>query len=72
MKLSELEEQLATPDGPRIKEDKLHELKCLQDTLKQQLKTPRARAEFALTKALADAAQAAHEILSRASAGYTI
>jgi len=69
MNVTELEERLATQDGPEYKRKMLVEVSAIQARLSALMRTPLLPQEYASVKALSEAAISAHEALSARAAG---
>lgn len=70
--MTELEERLATPEGPALREALLARTAALEQRLRAQLAAPLPRAEHADLAACADAARAAHATLRDWPAGRSL
>jgi hypothetical protein len=64
LSLTELEEQLAGPDGPALRQELLTRIAGLEARLRQDIARGLPRERFLDAQAAADAARAAHEVLS--------
>ncbi|WP_187394989.1 EscE/YscE/SsaE family type III secretion system needle protein co-chaperone [Pigmentiphaga aceris] len=64
LSLTDLEQQLAGPDGPALRQDLLARLAQLETNLRQAIARGLSREKFLDAQAAADAARAAYEVLS--------
>jgi hypothetical protein len=64
LSLTDLEQQLSGPDGPVLRQDLIARLARLEASLRQDIARGLPRDDFLDAQAAADAARAAHEVLS--------
>lgn len=63
LSLTDLEEQLARPEGPALRQDLMTRIADLEARLRQDIARGLPREQFLDAQAAADAARAAHEVL---------
>lgn len=64
LSLTDLEQRLTGPDGPALQQDLLARIARLEAGLRQEIARGLPRERFLDAQAAADAARAAHEVLS--------
>jgi len=69
LSLTDLEEQLAGPDGPALREELMSRIAQLEGRLRQDIARGLPRERFLDAQAAADAARAAHEVLGARAVG---
>jgi hypothetical protein len=69
LSLTDLEEQLAGPEGPALREELMSRIAQLEGRLRQDIARGLPREQFLDAQAAADAARAAHEVLAARAIG---
>jgi hypothetical protein len=69
LSLTDLEEQLAGPEGPALREELMSRIAQLEGRLRQDIARGLPREQFLDAQAAADAARAAHEVLAARTIG---